>query len=119
MAFKQQFQLNKMFRLLSTIYATQIYFMLSLSNLVLGKAEPYFPGIGTSVFNGQPIFNEHRDYVLEVLDNLGYLNNEEDLRKRILEALLQDQWQPMEKTFRRSKLERGLRKLRSLRKLRL
>ena len=107
-----------MFRLGNTIYATQIFFMLSLSNLVLGKAEPYLPGIGTSVFNGQPIFNEHRDYVLEVLDNLGYLNNEEDLRKRILEAL-QDQWQLMVKNFRRSKLERGLRKLRSLRKLRL
>ena len=118
MAFKQQFQLNKMFRLRSTIYATQFFFMLSLSNLVLGKAEPYLPGIGTSVFNGQPIFNEHRDYVLEVLDNLGYLNNEEDLRKRILEAL-QDRWQLMVKNFRRSKLERGPYNLRSLRKLRL
>ena len=118
MAFKQQFQLNKMFLLRSTIFATQIFFMLSLSDLVLGKAEPYLPGIGTSVFNGQPIFNEHRDYVLEVLDNLGYLINEEDLRKQILEAL-QDQWQLMVKTFGRSELERGLYRMRSLRTLRL
>ena len=94
-----------------------------MSDFVIGKPEPYFPGIGVSVtdpilFNGQPIRNDYIDDADN--NNFGYLdqinNDDEDLRKRILQAL-KDQWQHMEKAFG-SDLE-DLNKRKSLRKLRL
>ena len=115
-AFKQQFQLNKMYLLRSTIYATQIIFILSLTNFELGKATPYWRVMGISRTKGHPIWNEQRE---DVSNNfVSSLNGDLYLRKQILEAL-QDQWQLMVKTFGRSELERGLYRMRSLRNLRL
>ena len=115
-----------MFLLQSTFYALQIFFILSNSDFAIGKPEPYFPGIGVSVtdpilFNGQPIRNDYIDDVYNVYnDKFDYLdkinNDDEDLRKRILQAL-RDQWQHMEKVFG-SDLE-DLNRRKSLRKLRL
>ena len=91
--------------------------------MVKTNPEKNFPGIGVSdihpiLFNGQPIRN---DYIDDVYNNkFGYLdkinNDDEDLRKRVLQAL-KDQWQHMEKTFG-SDLE-DLQNRKSLRKLRL
>ena len=63
-----------------------------MSDFVIGKPEPYFPGIGVSVtdpilFNGQPIRNDYIDDVYnDKFDYLDKINNDddEDLRKRIL-----------------------------------
>ena len=105
-----------MYLLRSTIYATQIIFILSLTNFELGKATPYWRVMGISRTKGHPIWNEQRE---DVSSNFALsLNGDLYLRKQILEAL-QDRWQQMEKTFRRSKLERGPYNLRSLRNLRL
>ena len=116
MAFKQQFQLNKMYLLRSTIYATQIIFILSLTNFELGKAKPYWRVMGISRMKGHPIWNEQRgddssNFVSSLIGDLY-------LRKQILEAL-RDQWQLMVKTFGRNELERSPYKMRSLRNLRL
>ena len=112
-----------MFLLRSTFYALQIFFILSNSDFVIGKLEPYFPVIGVSVtrpilFKVKPIRNDYIDDAdNDKFDYLDKINNDdEDLRKRILQAL-KDQWQHMEKAFG-SDLE-DLNKRKSLRKLRL
>ena len=85
-------------------------------NFEHGKAKPYWRIMGISRMKGHPIWIEQRE---DVSSNFALsLNGDLYLRKQILEAL-QDRWQQMEKTFRRSKLERDPYNLRSLRNLRL
>ena len=101
-----------MFLFQRTFYALKIVFILSMSKMVLGKPEPYIPGIGDSVVMhpGQIINGQHNWNVYDVSNQFG--SPEDDINKdenmdisRVLKALL-NQWTQMEKTRRKLKLLR-------------
>ena len=90
----------------------KIVFILSMSNMVLGKPEPYIPGIGDSevMHPGQIINGQHNWNRYDVSNQFG--SPEDDINKdenmdisRVLKALL-NQWTQMEKTRRKLKLLR-------------
>ena len=103
-----------MFLFQRTFYALKIVFILSMSKMVLGKPEPYFPGIGDSVVMhpGQIINGQHNWNGYDVSfsnkfgspeDNINEYENMDILR--VLKAL-QYQWEQMENTRRNLKLLR-------------
>ena len=92
----------------------KIVFILSMSNMVLGKPEPYIPDIGDSVVMhpGQIINGQHNWNGYDVLNQFGSPEDDRDINKdenmdisRVLKALL-NQWTQMEKTRRKLKLLR-------------
>lgn len=100
-----------MFLFQRTFYALKIVFILSMSNMVLGKPEPYFPGIGNSMMhpsqiNGKPNWDEYdvsSKFGSPEEDNINEYENMDILR--VLKAL-QYQWEQMENTRRNLKLLR-------------
>ena len=92
----------------STFYASQIVFIISMSNLTFGT--PYFPGIGISVMHS----TETNDAQPNWDENDEFFAINKDI-SRILEVL-QDQLQEKENTLeRKAESQRKLRKLKNVR----
>ena len=97
-----------MFLFQRTFYALKIVFILSMSNMVLGKPEPYIPGIGDSevMHPGQIINGQHNWNGYDVSNQFGSPPEDENMDiSRVLKTLL-NQWTQMEKTRRKLKLLR-------------
>ena len=86
-----------MFLFHRTIYALQIVFILSMSKMVLGKPNPYIPGIGISVMhpgqiNGQQNWNEY-----DVSNKFGSpeddINKDDNVELASVLNAFQNQWE--------------------------